>query len=65
MTTLTVTAQGQIKFRNVVLKHFGIRPGGKFHYGLHAEGEPAPTVASRTQDAETTETQDQRQPARH
>lgn len=65
MTTLTVTAQGQIKFRNVVLKHFGIRPGGKFHYGLQAEGDSAPTETVRTQDTETTETQDQRQPARH
>lgn len=29
MTTLTVTARGQVTFRKDVLQHLGIRPGGK------------------------------------
>jgi len=29
MTTLTVTARGQITIRKDVLKHLGIQPGGK------------------------------------
>jgi bifunctional DNA-binding transcriptional regulator/antitoxin component of YhaV-PrlF toxin-antitoxin module len=34
MTTLTVTARGQITFRKDVLKHLGIRPGGKIRLDL-------------------------------
>ncbi|MEA0672209.1 AbrB/MazE/SpoVT family DNA-binding domain-containing protein, partial [Xanthomonas campestris] len=29
MTTLTVTARGQVTFRKDVLQHLGIRPGDK------------------------------------
>ena len=29
MTTLTVTARGQVTFRRDVLQHLGIRPGEK------------------------------------
>ena len=29
MTTLTVTARGQVTFRKDVLKHLGIQPGDK------------------------------------
>lgn len=34
MTTLTVTARGQVTFRKDVLKHLGIRPGGKIRLDL-------------------------------
>jgi len=34
MTTLTVTARGQVTFKKDVLKHLGIRPGEKIHLDL-------------------------------
>ena len=41
MTTLTVTARGQVTFRKDVLKHLGIRPGEKITLELLPEGRAA------------------------
>jgi bifunctional DNA-binding transcriptional regulator/antitoxin component of YhaV-PrlF toxin-antitoxin module len=38
MTTLTVTARGQVTFRKDVLKHLGIGPGGKIRLDLLPDG---------------------------
>ncbi|MGF9565443.1 AbrB/MazE/SpoVT family DNA-binding domain-containing protein [Neorhizobium sp. JUb45] len=38
MTTLTVTARGQITIRKDVLKHLGIQPGGKIRIDLLPDG---------------------------
>jgi bifunctional DNA-binding transcriptional regulator/antitoxin component of YhaV-PrlF toxin-antitoxin module len=38
MTTLTVTARGQVTFRKDVLKHLGVQPGGKVHLDLLPDG---------------------------
>ena len=38
MTTLTVTARGQVTFRKDVLKHLGIQPGGKIRLHLLPDG---------------------------
>ncbi|HZZ62097.1 MAG TPA: transcriptional regulator [Roseiarcus sp.] len=38
MTTLTVTARGQVTFRKDVLKHLGVQPGGKIHLALLPDG---------------------------
>jgi bifunctional DNA-binding transcriptional regulator/antitoxin component of YhaV-PrlF toxin-antitoxin module len=38
MTTLTVTARGQVTFKKNVLKHLGIRPGDKIHLDLLPDG---------------------------
>ena len=37
MTTLTVTARGQVTFRKDVLQHLGIRPGEKIELDLLPE----------------------------
>lgn len=34
MTTLTVTARGQVTFRKEILQHLGIRPGDKIELDL-------------------------------
>ena len=39
MTTLTVTARGQVTFRKEVLKHLGIQPGGKIRLDLLPDGK--------------------------
>jgi bifunctional DNA-binding transcriptional regulator/antitoxin component of YhaV-PrlF toxin-antitoxin module len=53
MTTLTVTARGQVTFRKDVLQHLGIRPGDKIDLDLLPDGRgvlkaarPAGTIAS-------------------
>lgn len=53
MTTLTVTARGQVTFRKDVLQHLGIRPGEKIELDLLPDGRgilqaarPAGTIAS-------------------
>jgi len=53
MTTLTVTARGQVTFRKDVLQHLGIRPGDKIELNLLPDGRgvlkaarPAGTIAS-------------------
>ena len=38
MTTLTVTKRGQVTFRKDVLRHLGIRPGGKIRRDLLPDG---------------------------
>ena len=38
MTTLTVTARGQVTFRKKVLQHLGIKPGGKIALELLPDG---------------------------
>ncbi|HVI05556.1 MAG TPA: AbrB/MazE/SpoVT family DNA-binding domain-containing protein [Sphingomicrobium sp.] len=38
MSTLSVTARGQITIRKDVLKHLGIRPGGKIRLDLLPDG---------------------------
>ncbi len=38
MTTLTVTARGQVTFRKDVLKHLGIQPGDKIRLDLLPDG---------------------------
>ena len=39
MTTLTVTARGQVTFRKDVLKHLGIQAGGKIRLDLLPDGK--------------------------
>lgn len=39
MTTLSVTARGQVTFRKDVLKHLGIRPGDKIRLDLLPDGK--------------------------
>jgi bifunctional DNA-binding transcriptional regulator/antitoxin component of YhaV-PrlF toxin-antitoxin module len=39
MTTLTVTARGQVTFRKDVLKHLGIKPGEKIELDLLPNGQ--------------------------
>lgn len=53
MTTLTVTARGQVTFRKEVLQHLGIRPGDKIELDLLPDGRgvlkaarPAGTIES-------------------
>lgn len=38
MTTLTVTARGQVTLKRDVLQHLGIRPGDKIHLDLLPDG---------------------------
>ncbi|MBK7615757.1 MAG: AbrB/MazE/SpoVT family DNA-binding domain-containing protein [Burkholderiales bacterium] len=38
MTTLTVTARGQVTFRKEVLQHLGVRPGEKIELDLLPDG---------------------------
>lgn len=38
MTTLTVTARGQVTFRKDVLRHLGIQPGEKIELDLLPDG---------------------------
>ncbi len=38
MTTLTVTARGQVTFRKDILKHLGVQPGGKIRLDLLPDG---------------------------
>ncbi len=41
MTTLTVTARGQVTFRKEVLQHLGIKPGEKIELHLMPDGRAA------------------------
>jgi bifunctional DNA-binding transcriptional regulator/antitoxin component of YhaV-PrlF toxin-antitoxin module len=38
MTTLTVTARGQVTFRREVLQHLGIKPGERIEFELLPDG---------------------------
>ena len=48
MTTLTVTARGQVTFRKDVLQHLGIRPGEKIELDLLPNGRGVLKAARRT-----------------
>jgi bifunctional DNA-binding transcriptional regulator/antitoxin component of YhaV-PrlF toxin-antitoxin module len=41
MTTLTVTARGQVTFRKEVLQHLGIKPGERIELDLLPDGRAA------------------------
>ncbi len=41
MTTLTVTARGQVTFRKDVLRHLGIEPGEKIELDMLPDGRVA------------------------
>ena len=38
MATLTVTARGQVTFRKEVMRHLGVKPGGKIALDLLPDG---------------------------
>ena len=38
MTTLTITARGQVTFKKEVLKHLGLQPGDKIRIDLLPQG---------------------------
>lgn len=38
MTTLTVTARGQVTFRKKVMQHLGVKPGDKIELDLLPDG---------------------------
>lgn len=38
MTTLSVTARGQVTFRKKIMQHLGIKPGGKIELDLLPDG---------------------------
>lgn len=48
MTTLTVTARGQVTFRKDVLQHLGIRPGEKIELDLLPDGRCVLKAARQT-----------------
>jgi bifunctional DNA-binding transcriptional regulator/antitoxin component of YhaV-PrlF toxin-antitoxin module len=48
MTTLTVTARGQVTFRKDVLQHLGIRPGEKIELDLLPGGRAVLKAARQT-----------------
>lgn len=48
MTTLTVTARGQVTFRKDVLQHLGIRPGEKIELDLLPDGRGILKAAKQT-----------------
>ena len=48
MTTLTVTARGQVTFRKDVLLHLGIRPGEKIELDLLPDGRGVLQAARQT-----------------
>ncbi len=50
MTTLTVTARGQVTFRKDVLRHLGIGPGDKIRLDLLPDGR-AELKAERPQSS--------------
>ena len=48
MTTLTVSARGQVTFRKEVLQHLGIRPGERIELNLLPDGRGILTAARPT-----------------
>jgi bifunctional DNA-binding transcriptional regulator/antitoxin component of YhaV-PrlF toxin-antitoxin module len=48
MTTLTVTARGQVTFRKKVLQHLGLKPGGKIELELLPDGRGMIKAAGRS-----------------
>jgi bifunctional DNA-binding transcriptional regulator/antitoxin component of YhaV-PrlF toxin-antitoxin module len=47
MSTLTVTARGQVTFRKKVLEHLGIKPGEKIELDLLPDGRGVIRAAKR------------------
>ncbi|HWG19886.1 MAG TPA: AbrB/MazE/SpoVT family DNA-binding domain-containing protein [Terracidiphilus sp.] len=47
MTTLTVTARGQVTFRKEVLQHLGIKPGERIEMDLLPDGRAALRAVQR------------------
>ncbi|MDR5805392.1 transcriptional regulator [Caballeronia sp. LP006] len=45
MSTLTVTARGQVTFRKEVLQHLGIKPGERIELNLLPDGRAELTAA--------------------
>lgn len=52
MTTLTVTARGQVTLRKEVLQHLGVRPGEKIELDLLPDGRGILKPARRTETIE-------------
>jgi bifunctional DNA-binding transcriptional regulator/antitoxin component of YhaV-PrlF toxin-antitoxin module len=50
MTTLTLTARGQVTFRKEVLQHLGIKPGDEIELELLPEGGGLLRAAKRKGD---------------
>lgn len=48
MSTLTVTARGQVTFRKKVMEHLGVKPGGKIELDLLPDGRGMIRAARRT-----------------
>jgi bifunctional DNA-binding transcriptional regulator/antitoxin component of YhaV-PrlF toxin-antitoxin module len=48
MATLTVTARGQVTFRKEVMRHLGVKPGGKIELDLLPNGQGLVRAARRT-----------------
>jgi bifunctional DNA-binding transcriptional regulator/antitoxin component of YhaV-PrlF toxin-antitoxin module len=48
MTTLSVTARGQVTFRKKILQHLGIKPGEKIELDLLPDGRGVIRAARRT-----------------
>jgi len=53
MTTLTVTARGQVTLRKEVLQHLGIRPGDKIELDLLPDGRGMLKAARQTETIES------------
>lgn len=47
MSTLTVTARGQVTFRKDVLQHLGVSPGEKIELQMLPKGQVALKAAGR------------------
>jgi bifunctional DNA-binding transcriptional regulator/antitoxin component of YhaV-PrlF toxin-antitoxin module len=48
MTTLTVTARGQVTFRKKVMQHLGVKPGDKIELDLLPDGRGVIRAAKPT-----------------
>ena len=48
MTTLTVTAKGQVTLKQEILKHLGVRPGARLDVDLLPDGRAVIQAARRT-----------------
>lgn len=50
MSTLTVTARGQVTFRKKVMEHLGVEPGGKIELELLPDGRGDPGGSASGKD---------------
>jgi bifunctional DNA-binding transcriptional regulator/antitoxin component of YhaV-PrlF toxin-antitoxin module len=53
MTTLTVTARGQVTFRKKVMQHLGVKPGDKIELDLIPDGQGIIRAARPTGNIES------------